>query len=281
MAALTLTYTLSHLNSPRAQQAVARSVFFGACSSLRNACVNLEQMSRTIRNIEERFPERAAMMRTSGKFAELDKKVNAAANKAAGVHAICEAHDIMLAVDFAAPLPGATTKEEAQKISDATGLAVADIVAKRAAAASKKYGAECEAEDFAAACFWSAADPAQDVLVKYDTVVRAVEKTTLYIIEWSTPDYQELALLKADDTMIADWDSAFPDERLPEDYDDEDVIAERERKAEVAALDAHAKQQASLQYLDAERAKVAKSAKRRIKKAEAQTMAEQLSAARG
>ena len=266
MAALTLNYVLSQLNSPRAQQAVARSVFFGACSSLRNACVNLEQMSRTIRNIEERFPERAAMMRTSGKFAELDKKVNAAANKAAGAHAICEAHNIMLAVDFAAPLPSATTRDEAQKISDATGLAVADIIAKRAASASKKYGAECEAEDFASACFWSACAPVSDVLVKYDTVTRAIEKTTLYIIEWSTPDYQELALLKADDDQVANWDTLFPDERLPEDYDDEDVIAERERKAEAVALDAHARQQAVVQYFNAEQAKETKAKMRRVKK---------------
>lgn len=277
MAALTLTYVLSHLNSPRAQHAVARASFFGACSSLRNACVNLEQMSRTIRDIEERFPERAAMMRTSGKFAELDKKVTAAANKAAGVHAVCESHDIMMAVDFAAPLPSSTTREEAQKISDATGLSVADIITKRAASASKKYGAECEAEDFASACFWSACAPVSDALVKVDTVSRAIEKTRLYIIEWSTPDYQELALLKADDEMIADWESRFPDERLPEDYEDEDVIEARERKAEIKALDAHANQQAAVQYLNAEQAKVKKAAMKRVKKADvAQTMAEQL-----
>ena len=54
MAALTLTFVLNTLTSQRLVQAVARASFFGACSALRSACVNLESMSRTIRNLDER-----------------------------------------------------------------------------------------------------------------------------------------------------------------------------------------------------------------------------------
>lgn len=272
MAAMTLKTALTNLNSTRAQQAVARAVFFGACSSLRNACSNLEQMSRTIRNLEERFPERAAALRSSNKFAELDKKVDEAANKAAGVHAVCEAHDIMLNVDFAPPLPTATTNEEAQRIADATGLAVDTIIEQRRKAQERKYGAELEAEDFAAAAFWSATAPVSDTFVKVETIEKCIEKTQMYIITWSTPDYAELGMLKLDSEMVSTWGVLYPDENLPEAYEDEEAVAFRIKQQEIKALDEHAKNQAALARLRQEQAQATKpKAQRKRVKAEAAT----------
>ena len=267
MAALTLTFVLNTLTSQRLVQAVARASFFGACSALRSACVNLESMSRTIRNLDERYPERAAALRSSPKFKELDQKCDAAANKAAGVHAIAESVGIMLHVDFAPPLPTATTQADAVRISTLTGMDVGKIMAIRSASSEKKYREECESEDMAAGLFWGASAPVNDVLVKYDSVVKAIEKTQLYLLGWSVPDFAELGLIHADDAEVATWETRFPDDRLPEDYVDDEERLSKEMRSEVEQLDKFAKQQETLRYLDAERAKAAKKAKsHRVKK---------------
>jgi len=49
--------------------------------------------------------------------------------------------------------------------------------------------------------------------------------------------------------------------------EDDDVIEERQRKAEVEALDRHAKQQQTIAYLDAERQKAATRTRTRVRKA--------------
>ena len=270
MAAITLQLCLDKLTSARGRAKLASAVFFGACSSLRNCCVNVEQFTRTIRNLEERFPERAAALRASPKFTEMTGKVVAAANKAAGVHAVAEGADVHLSIDFEPPLPKPTTKDEAQQLSDLVkGAISADVIAAgRLAAMEKKFGREMESADMASAEFWSAPAPVSDAFVKYDTLVGCLEREQLAITMWSKPDLAELAAISNDLEMICNWDTEYPDERLPEYTEDEQ--ADKDARAEKRALDAFAAQQEAVRYLKAEQDKAKKASSaakmRRVKK---------------
>jgi hypothetical protein len=262
---MTLRFALTNLTSKRAAAAVASAMFFGAAGALRGACARLESYTRTIRNIEEKYPERAEKMRAAPTFKDLDKKAEAAANRAAAIHAIAENFGIMLRLEFEPPIPKALTEAEVTRLADLTRLDASLIKAERSKAMNRRYGEELEVADMAASLFWTAI-PDEDVVLKHESISKAIDRTRMQILTWSSPDWAELACLAADELQSNEWCATMHDEEIVE---DDEVIEERHRKSEIEALDRHARQQQTIAYLDAERNKAAKRKAVRIPKAAA------------
>lgn len=261
MQQFTLSFVLSALSSERVKSSVGSAAFFGAAGALRSAAARFESFTRTIRNIEGKYPERAEKMRSGNTYHELESKMEAAANKCAAVHALAEEHGIMLRVEFEPPIAKPLTKVEIENLATLTNLPAELVQKTREDADKRRYDAEMEAADLAASLFWSATADS-DVPVKFDAVDRAIQRTRLNILTWSSPDLTELALISSDELALNDWMQTMSDD--PQQFqEDDDVIEERQRKSEIEALDRHAKQQQTIAYLDAERAKANQAAKKR------------------
>lgn len=266
MQQFTLSFVLSALSSERVKSSIASAAFFGAAGALRGAAARFESFTRTIRNIEGKYPERAEKMRTSVTFIDLEKKMEAAANKAAAIHALAEQAGVMLRVEFEPPIAKPLTKVEVDNLAALTNLKPELITKVREDADKRRYDAEMEAADLAASLFWSAVADA-DAPITFDSVSRSIERTRLNILTWSRPDLAELALIASDELALNDWMQTMCDDVTQFTQDDEEEVAARQRKAEVQALDAHAKQQQAIAYLDEERKKAANKPRRtRVKK---------------
>ena len=276
MQQFTFAFVMSALSSQRVKNAVASATFFGAAGALRGACARLESFTRTIHNLEwttdkdgkqipGKYPERAEKMRNGNVFSDLNQKAELAANKAAAIHAIAEEHGVMIRLEFEPPMPKAKTNEELERISKLTNMSKDDIAKHVDSANNKRYAAEVEASDLASSLFWTACADS-DAPIKFDSVAKAIERTRLQLLTWSSIDFAELALIASDELALNDWMNSMSDD--PRQFaEDDDVIEERQRKAEVEALDRHAKQQQTIAYLDAERQKAAKRTRTRVRKA--------------
>lgn len=263
MQQFTFAFVMSALSSQRVRQAVASATFFGAAGALRGACARLESFTRTIHAIEDKYPERAEKMRSSTTYHDLDKKAEQAANRAAAIHAIAEEHGVMIRLEFEPPMPKSKSKEELEQLAQLTRMSKDDIAKHVDTANNKRYAAEVEAADLASSLFWTACADT-DAPIKFDSVAKAIERTRLQLLTWSSIDFAELALIASDELALNDWMSSMSDD--PRQFqEDDDVVEDRQRKAEVQALDRHAKQQQTIAYLDAERAKANKPRRTRVK----------------
>lgn len=264
MQPLTLSFVLASLDSERAKYAVASAAFFGSVSSLRGHAGRLESYTRTINNIQDRYPDRAERMRSASQFKDLEEKVNKAANKCACIHAMAEAHNIMLKLEFEPPLPKDTSEEELKAIAEAGGSDIEQVRKNRRLTADRQYARDMEAADFAASFFWSAT-PDSDAMVKFDTIDKAIARERTKLESWSTVDYAELAMLKDDLRKMNSWMETMSDD--PSDFiEDEETEQFRAMETERKLLDAHAKREATIRYLDAERTKAAKPKRTRVAK---------------
>ena len=260
MQQFTFSFVMSALSSQRVKNAVANAAFFGAAGALRGACARLESFTRTIGAIQDKYPERAEKMRSSTTFADLNQKAELAANKAAGIHAISEEHGVMIRLEFEPPMPKSKTQAELEQLATLTRIDKETIAAHVDKANERRYASELEASDLASSLFWTACADS-DAPIKFESVAKAIERTRLNLLTWSSIDLAELALIASDELALNDWMSAMSDD--PQQFqEDDDAIEERQRKAEIAALDRHAKQRETIAYLDAERAKASKRRRR-------------------
>ena len=239
MQALTLNTILSLFGSERVKNAVVSASFFGAAGALRGAAARFEGFTRTIRQIEDRYPERAEKMRSGNTFSELEKRLEAAANKAAGIHALAEQHGVLLRVEFEPPIAKPLTKVEIENLATLTQLPKELIQKTREDADKRRYDSEMEASALAASAFWTAVADS-DVMVKFESVARAIERTRLNILTWSRPDLTELACIAADERILDGLEATHSDDPA-QFFEDEAITAEREAMEERKALDAHAK----------------------------------------
>lgn len=263
MQQFTFNFVMSALSSQRVKNAVASAAFFGATGALRGACARLESFTRTINAIQDKYPERAEKMRSSNTYKELDQKAELAANRAAAIHAIAEEHGVMIRLEFEPPMPKAKTNAELEQLATLTRIDKAVIAEHVDKANERRYASELEASDLASSLFWTACADS-DAPIKFESVAKAIERTRLNLLTWSSIDLAELALIASDELALNDWTASMSDD--PQQFqENDDVMEERQRKAEIAALDRHAKQQETIAYLDQERAKAGK--RRRVKAA--------------
>jgi hypothetical protein len=200
-------------------------------------------------------------MRSSNTFHELEQKMEKAANRAAAIHAIAEARGVMIKLEFEPPIAKPLTKLEIENLSVLTNIAPEVIQDARDKADKRRYDSELEACDLAASLFWSAVAD-EDAPIKFDMVDKAIQRTRLNLLTWSKVDIAELADIAQDELALNDWMSTMSDD--PAQYEESDEAREeRENRAEIKALDAHAKAQQTIAYLDAERAKAATTAAKR------------------
>lgn len=267
MQQFTFSFVMSALSSQRVKQAVASAAFFGAAGALRGACARLESFTRTIQAIQDKYPERAEKMRSSATYKDLDQKAELAANRAAAIHAISEEHGVMIRLEFEPPMPKSKTQAELEQLATLTRIDK-DVIASHVDKANeRRYASELEASDLASSLFWTACVDS-DAPIKFESVAKAIERTRLNLLTWSSIDLAELALIASDELALNDWMSTMSDD--PQQFqEDDETLEERHRKAEVVALDRHAAQQQTLAYLDQERAKAEKRRRQRVKKAQA------------
>jgi hypothetical protein len=192
---------MESIHSEQGRKAVARSAFFGARSALLAATAQLEGLSRTITLLQDKYPERARNIRESTRFTDADVKAQAAANRAAGIHAIAEAFG-KVDVDFTPTMSMPPTKDEAEQIADAAGLDVQFVLTKRAEAANRRFHAEMEASTMAEAFFYGAMEPDEDPDVRAEIALNALTRQRGFMLEWSNVDYAELVLLKHDIALM-------------------------------------------------------------------------------
>lgn len=264
MQQFTLSFALSMLSSQRVKASVASAAFFGAAGALRGAAARLESFTRTIHNIQDKYPERAEKMRSSAVFHDLNKKLEAAASRAAAVHAISEQSGVMLRLEFEPPMPKSKTEAELKELAELCRMDKGELAKHIDKANDKRYAAELEASDLAASLFWTATAD-HDAPLRFDSVQRCIDRTRLKILTWSSPDLAELGLIASDERSLNDWMDTMCDDpsQFSENTLTDDEIEERERAAEIKALDAHAAAQRTIAYLDAERTKAADSARRK------------------
>lgn len=270
MQQFTFRFAMSMLASQRVKNAVASAAFFGAAGALRGACARLESFTRTCRNIEDKYPERAEKMRNSQVMRDLDAKAEHAAARAAAVHAIAEEYGVMIRLEFEPPMPKAKTNAELEQLAQLTKMdktAIAEHVDK---ANNKRYAEELEASDIAASLFWTAVAD-NDAPLKFESVQKAIDRTRLNLLTWSTIDFAEMATIAIDEEQLNEWEHVMSDDptMFAENVVDELTIEEEHRRSEIAALDRYAKQQQTIAYLDSERAKAAKRKRTRVKAANA------------
>lgn len=265
MQQFTFSFAMSMLSSQRVKQAVASSSFFGAAGALRGACARLESFTRTINAIQDKYPERAAKMRSSTTYHDLNKKAELAANKAACIHTIAEGHGVMIRLEFEPPMPKGKTNAELEQLATLTKMKKEDIAKHVDSANEKRYASEVEAADLASSLFWTAVTDS-DAPIKFETVSKAIERTRLNLLTWSSIDFAELVLITSDELALNDWMNSMSDDPM-QFVEDDDTIEDRRRRDEIRALDAHARQQAAISYLDDERAKAAKPRRVRVRKA--------------
>lgn len=264
MQQFTFRTAMTQLGSSRVKAALASAVFFGATGALRGACARLESYTRTIKNIETRYPERAEKMRTAPTMKDLDKRAEQAASRAAAIHAIAEEHGVMIRLEFEPPVPQALNKDQIAKLAEITRIDAKVIEEHRQKSNDRRYAEEMEAADIAASLFWTAVADS-DALIKFEAVQKAIDRTRLNLLGWSTPDFAELALVASDELALADWEQLMSDD--PAQFqEDDDAVEERHRRSEIAALDAHARTAQNLAYLDAERKKASKPKRTRVAK---------------
>lgn len=267
MQQFTFRTAMSQLESQRVKAALASAIFFGAAGALRGACARLESYTRTIKNIEHRYPERAEKMRAAPTMKDLDKRAEQAASRAAAIHAIAEEHGVMIRLEFEPPIPQALNKEQIAKLAEIARIDAKVIEEHRQKANDRRYAEEMEASDIAASLFWTAVADS-DAPIKFETVQKSIDRTRMNILTWSSPDFAELALIASDEIALNEWIETMSDD--PQQFmEDDDTIAERERRSEIAALDQHAKQQQTIAYLDAERKKASRQKRTRVAKPKA------------
>lgn len=195
---------LSLIKSERGLRSVLSSLFFGAKGALLATAANFENIERTVGNLRKAgYADRAEAIESGNRYQKLRDAATAAAMKAMSIHAYADAHGCVFEADFSPDIQRGKDKKQLQAAADATGIDVAVIIAKEAAAIKRRYDQHAQAQSFAEGLFWSA-DFNDEVDIKSETVLNALVRQRDYMLEWSVLDLGELTILKHDiDAMVA------------------------------------------------------------------------------
>lgn len=205
---INLSDAIEQISSTRGKTSVLRNTLFGAIGGLRAHVTRLEGMTKAVTVLRERgFQQRADGIINSSKFKDTEAKIEAAAAKAAAIHGVADQYGIM--PEFEPGLPKDTDPELKARLvvlakkRGKSDLEIQQSLTKRNTNAMKRYAAETEAASMAEAFFWSAEGADfEDIEVRGESVLRALNQTADFIESWSVPDEGELELLCSDIKLV-------------------------------------------------------------------------------
>jgi hypothetical protein len=189
---------LNVLSSTRSQRAALRSTWYGARSQLLTACANIKTMEHTVQRLRhEGFGDRAEMIMASPRYVTLRSAVETVAIRAISISTAAESLGIALETDFAPMIGSGKTKAQLAAAAEASGVAVEKLVEMETRALKARFDREMEAELDAAASFYSATSD-EEIPLKTETILKAVERERDRMLEWGNLDLGELTLMKTD-----------------------------------------------------------------------------------
>lgn len=192
---------LDHLciiRSERGLRSVLSSLFFGAKGALLSTAANFEQVSRTVSNLRAAgYQDRADAIQASQRFLVLEEALNAAALRAASIQTYADTHGVVLEVNFAPDLARGKDLKQLTAASEASGVDIEVIKRKEQEAIKRRFDTQVQAQSMAETMFWSAGYD-DEVEVKTETVLNALNRQRDYMLEWSVLDLSELTIIRQD-----------------------------------------------------------------------------------
>ena len=192
------------LNSERLIKAACSSFVFGLKGKLTGQVARYERTLETIKRYEEQhrpIPARLA--------ADRDQSLEVAqitAEVLASTDALMNSRFGTESIDFSDIKPPKIGTEAQLAEIAAVAKVPVDLVKKtRLASAERQYQQAVGAASLAESLFWEAKGQMNSTEIKVSPtlVANALERTRLFILGWSQPDFSELALMALDDATIA------------------------------------------------------------------------------
>jgi hypothetical protein len=211
---MTLEAVADHIHSARGFHAVAKAVAFGASSSLLNQASQLQKSINLAKRIEEtQGADACDTFKTSDRYLSQEEKTQAAAERLRSIELILatdhRTSDLVI-VEVQAGEAKPVPMDTIAKLVEATGRKPEEIMAMQQKQANAQAKQVKDGEVLANTMLFSA-EGNQDVYVKPDMVLKALQRTQDWLCTWSQPDYAELVLLKADIELFEDAVNSYED----------------------------------------------------------------------
>lgn len=193
---------LSILSSERGIRSALRSLFYGARSSLLQACANIKNMNATVERLRrDGYQDRANAIMETPRYTTLKAGVDNAAIRCASIDAYANTLGIMLETDFNPVMQGGKTKEQLAAVSEATGIEVAKLEEIERRGIKSRYDRDADAQTDAEVAFYSS-EADDELEIKAETVLRAFERERNRMLEWTNLDLGELTLMRHDIAVL-------------------------------------------------------------------------------
>lgn len=191
-------HELSLIHSEAGLRSVLRSLFFGAKGALLGTAANFENIERTVTNLHKAgYGDRAEAIASGNRYQKLKEAAHSAALKAMSIHAYADAHGVVFEADFAPEVARGKDQKQLEAAAEASGVDLETLKKKETENIKRKYDQQAKAQFFAEGLFWSA-DFNDQVDIKTETVLNALNRQRDYMLDWSVLDLSELTILKHD-----------------------------------------------------------------------------------
>lgn len=193
---------LSNISSERGLRSVLSSLFFGAKGALLSSSANFEQVTRMVSNLRASgYQDRADAIQASQRFTVLEEAVTTAAMRAASIQTYADTHGVVLEVNFAPDLARGKDLKQLMAASEASGVDIEVIKRKEQESIKRRYDTQAQAQSMAETMFWSAGYE-DDVEVRTETVLNALNRQRDYMLEWTSLDLGELTIIRHDIAFV-------------------------------------------------------------------------------
>lgn len=216
------------LHSQQGLRATYQALCFGGVQSLLTRTTNYAKMSSLCNRMKKEGREHEAVtLETSDRYLKAKEGAEQAATRLAVIHAKAE-QSFAIELDFTPQMQRTSSTAELTKKAEFAGVDVSHVQAIEMRNALKRFEDADSAKSLAEALFYGAdtqgfVEETKDengyvdgeithdiaVFIRPEQVSKALIRTRDYLLGWSTPDWAELGLLKADIEAIDKAQSKF------------------------------------------------------------------------
>lgn len=211
---MTLESAADHIHSARGFHAVAKTVAFGASSSLLNQASQLQKAINLSKRIEAtQGLDACDTFKASDRYLSLEEKATAAAERLRSIELILASDhrtsDLVL-VEVAAGEAKPVPMDTITRLVEATGRKAEEIMAMQQKQANAQAQQIKDGEVLANTLLFSA-EGNSEIYIKPEMILKALIRTQDWLCTWSQPDFAELVLLKADIELFEDVVNSYED----------------------------------------------------------------------
>lgn len=205
------------LHSQRGLQAVYQALCFGGVQSLLSRTTNYAKMSLLVNRMkQEGRVHEATTLESSDRFLKAKELAEQAATRLAVIHARAE-QSFAIPLEFTPVMQRTSNNEDLIKKAEFAGVSVTHVQEIEMKNAVKRFEEANKAASLAEALFYAAdttgfIEEVKDehgyteaeieheitIYVRPEHISKALERTRDYLLSWTTPDWAEIGLLKAD-----------------------------------------------------------------------------------